>query len=116
MTWILTKEAFDKLPERWINDCRKMYKISNKVIRFITKAMKNWKVKLTTRGKTLTRMQIQIGIFQRDTLLPLLFIIAMMPLKYTGGYTFIKLQEKFNHLLYLDYIKLFVKEEKNGRL
>ena len=32
--------------------------------------------------------------------------------KYTGGYTFNKLQEKINHLIYMNTIKMFRKNEK----
>ena len=78
-------------------------------------AMKNWKVKLTARGKTCAEMKILRGIFQGDALSSLLFVIAMMPLndilrKSTGSYKFTKSQEKINHLM--DDIKLFTKNEK----
>ena len=60
---------------------------------------------------------IQRGIFHGDRLSPLLFIIAMMPLnhilrKCTAGYKFSRSQEKINHLMYMDGIKLFAKNEK----
>ena len=58
-------------------------------------ATKNWKVELTTGGKSLAEVKIQRGIFQKDAFWPLLFIIAMMQLndilrKCTGGYNFTK--------------------------
>ena len=61
--------------------------------------------------------KIQRGIFQGDAQSPLLFIIAMMPLnhklrKCTAGYKLSRLQEKVNHLMYMDDIKLFAKNEK----
>ena len=61
--------------------------------------------------------KIQRGIFQGDALLPLLFIIAMMPQdhifrKYTARYKLSRSQEKINHLMYMDDIKLFAKNEK----
>ena len=42
--------------------------------------MKNWRVELTERGKTLAEVKIQIGIFQGDVLAPLLFLIEMISL------------------------------------
>ena len=59
------------------------------------------------------------GIFQRDTLLPLIFIIEMVPLnhilrKYTAGYKLSKSQETINHLKYMDNNKLFEKNEKEA--
>ena len=47
------KKAYDIVTKTWIVDGLKMYKISNKVIKFITGAMKNWKVELTAGEKKL---------------------------------------------------------------
>ena len=70
--------------------------------------MKTWKVELTAGT------EVQRGIFQRDALSPLLFIIAMMPLncmlrKCTAEYKLRTSQEKINHLMYMDDIKLLAK-------
>ena len=80
MAWIDYKKAYDMVPQSWIINCLKMYKISHETINFIEKTMKNWRVELTAGGKSLTEAKIQRGIFQGDALSPLLFIIAMMPL------------------------------------
>ena len=79
--------------------------------------MKNWRVELTAGGKSLAETKIQRGIFKGDALSPLLFIVAIMPLnhthrKCTDGYKLSRLLEKINHLMYMDDIKLFVKNEK----
>ena len=79
--------------------------------------MKTWRVELTAGGRSIAETKIQRGIFQGDALSPLLFIIAMMPLnhilrKCTAGYKLSSAQEKINHLMYMDDIKLFAKNEK----
>ena len=94
-----------------------MYKISDEVINFIEKTMKTWRVKLTAGRRRLAEAKIQRSIFQGDALSPLPFIIAMMPLyqilrKCTAGYKLSRSQEKVNHLMYMDDIKLFTKNEK----
>ena len=94
-----------------------MYKISDEVISFIEQTMKTWKVELTTEGRRLAEVKIQRCIFEGDALSLLLFIIAMMPLnqilrKCTAGYKFSKSQKKISHLMYMDDIKLFGKNEK----
>ena len=79
--------------------------------------MENWRVQLKAGWKSLAEVKIQRGIFQGDSLSPHLFIIAMMPLnhmlkKCTGGYKFTNSQEKINHLMYMDHINIFPKNEK----
>ena len=97
-----------------------MYKISDEVINFIKKTMKTWKVVLTAGEKILAETKIQSGIFQGDALAPLLFVITMMQLnhilkKCTAGYKLSKSQEKINHLMYRDGLKLFAKKKKGKR-
>ena len=62
-------------------------------------------------------VNIQRVIFLGDMLFPLLFVLAMMPLnhilrKCTGGYKLHQSQEKINHYMYIDAIKLFAQSEK----
>ena len=94
-----------------------MHKISHEVINFIEKTMQTWRVELTAGGRSLAETNIQRRIFQGDALSPLLFIISMMPLnhilrKCTAGYKLSRLQEKINHVMYMDDIKLFAKNEE----
>ena len=117
MACIDYKKAYDMVPHSWIINSLKMYKISYEVINFIDKTMKTWRVELTAEGRRLAEAMIQRGIFQGDALSPLLFIIAMMPLnhvlkKCTSGYKLSRSQEKVNHLMYMDDIKQFAKNEK----
>ena len=69
------------------------------------------------RRAILAEAKVQRGIFHGDALSRLLFIISMILLyhilkKCTAGYKLSKLQEKINHLRYMDDIKLFSKNEK----
>ena len=105
------------VPHSWIINSLKMYKISDEVINFIDKTMKTWRVELTAGGRRLAEAKIQRGIFQGDALSPLLFIIAMVPpnhvlRKCSAGYKLSRLQQKVNHLMYMDDIKLFAKNKK----
>ena len=117
MAWIDYKKAYDMVLHSWIINSLQMYKISDEIINFIYKTMKTWRVELTAGGRKLAETKIQRGIFQGDALSPLLFIIAMMPLnhilkKCTAGYKLGRSQKKVNHLMYMDNIKLFAKNEK----
>ena len=79
--------------------------------------MKTWRVELTAGGRSFAEAMFQKGIFQGDALSPLHFINVMMPLnhiprKCTTEYELSRSQEKINHLIYIDDIKLFAKNEK----
>ena len=94
-----------------------MYKISDEVVNFIEKTMKTLRVELTAGEKSLAEAKILRIIFQGDALSLLLSIYAMMPLnqilrKCTAGNKLTKSQEKIHHLMYMDDIKLFAKNEK----
>ena len=51
MAWIDNKKAYNMVPQRWIINCFKMYKISHEVINFIEETMKDWRVELTKNRK-----------------------------------------------------------------
>ena len=115
MAWIDNKKSYDMVPQSWIINCLKMYRISDEIIAFIEKTMKTWRVEFTAGGKGLAEAKIQSGIFQA----PLLFVIAMMPLnhilrKFTAGIKLIKSLEKINELMYMDDIKLFFLKTKRN--
>ena len=62
--------------------------------------MENWREELIAGGKSLAEVKMQGGIFSRDSLSPLLFVIAMMPLNHilrevTGRYKLHKRQEEY---------------------
>ena len=100
MAWIDYKKAYDMVPQSWLINCLKMYKISHEVINFVEKTKKTWRVELTTGSLSLS---------------PLLFVIAIKPLnhrKCTAGYKLSRSQEKINHPMYMDDIKLFAKNKK----
>ena len=91
------------MPQSWILNCLKMYKIPGQVIKFIVKTVQTWRVEMTAGVKSLAEVKIQRDIFRGDALSPLPFVIAKMPLnrilrKYVDGYKPSKLQEKINHM------------------
>ena len=66
----------------------------------------------------LGEVTIKRGVFQGDTLSPLLFVVALIPLthilrKSKVGYEFSKIGEKVNHLVFMDDLKVYAKNEKS---
>ena len=49
------------VPQSWIINCLKMYKISYEIINFIEKIMKNWRVELTAGGKAWLKQRSKKG-------------------------------------------------------
>ena len=41
ITWIDYRNVYDMVPQPWILECLKMYKISDKIIKFINKTMES---------------------------------------------------------------------------
>ena len=52
IAWIDYKMEYDMVPQIWIINCLKMYKISDEVINFIEKTMKTWRVDLTAERRS----------------------------------------------------------------
>ena len=82
--------------------------------------MASWKTVLTVNGQVLDDVHIRRGIFQGDSLSPLLYVIAMIPmttiLRQTGlGYQTSKSVAKISHLLYMDDLKLYGKSSNGSR-
>ena len=116
MAWIDYKKAYDMIPHSWILESLGLVQVSENIVEFIRKSMKNWNTNLTSCGEYLANVNIRRGIFQGDSLSPLLFVICMIPLsqilrKLKSGYT-LKNGEKLNHLLFMDDLKIFAKSER----
>ena len=75
------------------------------------------KLSLTSNGEDLGEVHVTRGIFQGDSLSPLLFVLSMVPLslilrKVNGSYEWGQKEYKLNHLLFMDDMKLFSKSEE----
>ena len=117
MAWIDYKKAFDMIPHSWLIECLEIYGAEENTIRFLKNTMTNWKTILTSSGTRLAEVNIKRGIFQGDSLSPLLFILAMIPMtkaleKMEVGYQLKKEGSRINHLMFMDDIKLFGRSSK----
>jgi len=114
MSWVDFRKAYDSVPHDWIIQCLKLFGVHGKLVGFLNNSMKLWKTVLTCNNEVLRVINIKRGIFQGDSLSPLLFVLALMPLSIVlrninKGYVVHKDLQKVNHLLYLDDIKLYAK-------
>ena len=118
MAWLDYCKAYDLVPHSWLSECMHMFGIASNVEKMLTASMQGWRTELTCCNESLGQVRFRRGIFQGDSLSPLLFVIAMIPLnlilrKMKIGYQFSSNKEQINHLMFMDDIKLFAKDE-NG--
>ena len=93
-----------------------MLGIADNVRFFLEKNMKKWKLLLNSNGSDLWEVDVNWGIFQGDSLSPLIFVICMIPLslllrKVKISYEWGREQFKLNHLLFMDDLKLLGKSD-----
>ena len=116
MAWVDYKKAYDMIPHSWIIKSLKLANVSDNIVNFIERSMKSWNINLSSNGEFLANVEVKRGIFQGDSLSPLLFVVCMIPLtqilrKAKCGYI-LKSGGKLNYLLFMDDLKLFAKDER----
>ena len=79
--------------------------------------MEKWRVLLYSGNSELDEVEIKRGIFQGDSLSPLVFVLALIPLslilrKTKAAYEFSESKENINHLLFMDDLRLYSRSEK----
>jgi len=122
MAWTDYQKASDRVPHIWIIKCLEIIGINTKVIPFTKKVMGYWRTHMRLHAENeLTEtedIKIQCGIFQGDSLSPLLFCICLIPLleqlnKLNTGYEEHTTKTKISHLLYMDDLLNQKKSSKN---
>ena len=114
MVWIDNKKAFDMVPQSWIKKLSQNVQNITWSHKLDRENHENLESGIDSRKKKLRRGRRRRGIFPEDALSLLQFIIPRMQLthilrKYTAEYKLSGSQEKINHLIYMDDIKLFAK-------
>ena len=116
MAWLDYGKAYYLVPHSWLRECMRIFGIASNVEKMLTASMQGWRTELTRCNESLGQVKFRRGIFQGDSLSPLIFVIAMIPLnsvlrKMKIGYQFSSNKEQINHLMFMDDIKLFAKDE-----
>ena len=115
IAWIDYQKAFDSFPRSWVEKSIALVGVNSKIVRFCKLSMEKWNTRLflKTKQEVMQSQPIQIrrGIFQGDSLSPLLFCIALIPLtnelnRADCGYQIHGTERKISHLLYMDDLKL----------
>ena len=106
------------VPHSWILECLEVLGIDEGIRKLLENSMKKWSVELTCGSESLGDDGIKRGIFQGDSLSPLLFVACLIPLTYmlgrcAAGYEFSSTGTKINHLLFMDDLKLYAKSKQS---
>ncbi|KAI5748311.1 hypothetical protein M8J77_024164 [Diaphorina citri] len=121
IAWIDYSKAFDSIPHSWLIETMNIYRIAPELLSFVTRTMTTWKIdlNLTSEQSTLKVKNISLknGIYQGDSMSPLLFCMALFPLSSIisdskTGYTCNNETHKISHLLYVDDLKLIAKDDE----
>ena len=112
IAWIDYRKAFHLVPDNSVNEYMEIFGIAENVKMFLQKSMQQWRLSLTANGEDLGEVKFKRGIFEEDSLLPLLFVLSMVPLslilkKVNLCYKWGKTKYKLNQLLFLDDLKLY---------
>ena len=102
IAWIDFRKAYDMVPQAWITKALKLIRAAPGVIALLKSSMTDWKTELISGDINLGEVKINRGIFQGDSLSPLLFVISLIPLTLVlrgmkEGYSFQNDKSKLNH-------------------
>ena len=116
MGWIDYKKAYDMVPHRWMIEAMKMVGIADNIVNLFENNKGTWRTELIACNESLGEVDIRRGIFQGDSFSPLLFVVVLIPLsiilnKTDLGYVTSR-NQKLNHLLFMDDLKLYAKSER----
>ena len=116
MTWIDYKKAY-MVPHSWIIECLDLFGLAENINSLLVNSMEKWKVMLYSGNSELGEVEIKRGIFQGDSLSPLVFVLPLIPLslilrKAKAAYQFSESKKKINHLLFMDDLKFYSRSEK----
>ena len=112
MVWIYYKKAYDMVPHSWIIECLDLFGVAENINNLFVNSIEKWKVRLCSGNPDLGKVEIKRIIFQVDSLSPLVFALALIPLslifrKAKTAYEFSESKEKINHLLFMDDLKFY---------
>ena len=94
-----------------------MFGLPENIKTVLVNSMEKWRVMLCAGNSELEEVDIKRDIFQGDSLSPLMFVLELIPLslilrKAKAAYVFSGSKVKINHLLFMDYLKLYSRNEK----
>ena len=78
MAWIDHKKAYDMVPHSWIVESLDLFGVAENIKSLLVNSMEKWKVMLCSGNSELGEVEIKQGIFQGNSLAPLVFVLALI--------------------------------------
>ena len=99
MAWINYKKAYDMVPHSWIIESINLFGVAENIKSLLVNSMEKRKVMLCSGNSELGEVETKLGIFQGNSLSPLAFVLALIPLslilrKAKAAYEFPESKEK----------------------
>ena len=82
MAWIDYKKAYDMVPYLWIIECLDLFGVAENIKSLLANSMEKWMVMLCSGNSELGEIEIKQGIFQGDSLYPLVFVLALILIEF----------------------------------
>ena len=79
MAWIDYKKAY-MVPHSWIIEHLDLFGVAENIKSLLVNSIEKWKAMLCSGNSELADVEIKPGIFQGDSLSPLVFVLALIPL------------------------------------
>ena len=96
----------------------KMVRIADNIVNLFENSKETWRIELIACNESLGEVHIRRGIFKGDSFSPLLFVVVLIPLSIILNETDLGYvtgrNQKLNHLLFMDDLKLYVKRERES--
>ena len=114
VAWVDYQKAFDRVPHQWLHDMLKAIRAPKAICHLLKHVIPMWTTTFTVNAgedKLCFEIELKRGIFQGDSLSPLLFCLAIAPLSMLlgqqGGYRCAYLMEPLTHLFFMDDLKIY---------
>lgn len=83
IVWIEYHIACGMIPHSWILRTMEMYGVAENMRNIIWNIMKCWRTELIAMKQVLGEVKTKRAIFQRDSVLSMIFVLGMIPLRET---------------------------------
>ena len=80
MVWIDYKKTYDMVPHSWMKEVEVFFGVAENIKILLVNSIEKWRVMLCAGNSELGKVDIKWGIFQGDSLSPLVFVLALIPL------------------------------------